>query len=417
MVGLADQRRLSPNVIAALVLVLLGAALLLWQRPWEGSSEPDTVVDIPANASAVLTSQFRELSDASSESEFIAAAGSSSSARTFARDAWSAREALGARDVGLRYIAGGEVADRADGSTQADVEVSWMAGGESGLAEELRTATAKFRLDPQTDGTFAIRSVHAGAGSLPIWLAGKVEVKKLADTVVISVDGGVSGQIESMTARARSAVVDVLPDASRRVVVVSPRTQDQMAALVGRKLAEIKQIAAVTTNLDGSNGTAGGVVIVLNPAVFSTMDDRAAQVVLTHEATHLLTSAVGTSAETWVVEGFADFVALRDDDAPLSLSAGQVLAEVNAGKPPKRLPSTADFASAGHGLGASYEAAWMIFRMLSETHSDADIVAFYEDVLGGAKLSTALERAFGLSVDELTTDWRRYLVKSASTVS
>lgn len=390
---------------------------MLWQRPWEGSSEPDVVVDVPANASAVLTAQFRELSDARSESEFIAAAGSSSAARTFARDAWSAREALGARDVGLRYITGGDVADHADGSTQADVEVSWMAGGESGLAEELRTATAKFRLDPQPDGTFAVRSVKVGAGSLPIWLAGEVDVQKQADTVVISVDGGVAGQIESMTARARAAVLDVVPDATRRVVVVSPHTQDQMAELVGRKVTEINQIAAVTTNLDGSNGTAGGVVIVLNPAVFSTMDERAAQVVISHEATHLMTSAVGTSAETWVVEGFADFVALHDDDAPLSLSAGQILADVKAGKTPKRLPSTADFASAGHGLGASYEAAWMIFRMLADTHRDADIVAFYEDVLGGTKLDRALSNAFGLSVDRLTADWRRYLVKSASTVS
>jgi hypothetical protein len=374
-------------------------------------------VELPANASALLTQQFRELSDASSETEFVAAAGSSDSARTFAHNAWSAREALGARDVGLRYIAGGEVADRADGSTQADVEVSWMAGGASGLAKELRTATAKFRLDPQADGTFAIRSVRAGAGSLPIWLAGKVEVHKQADTVVIAVDGGVAGPIESMTARARAAVVEVLPDARRNVVVVSPHTQDRMAELVGRKVAEVNQIAAVTTNLDGSNGTAGGVVIVLNPAVFSTMDERAAQVVISHEATHLMTSAVGTSAETWVVEGFADFVALHDDNASLSLSAGQVLAEVKAGNTPKRLPTSADFASTGHGLGAVYESAWMIFRMLAETHSDADIVAFYEDVLGGTKLDRAVSKAFGLTVDQLTADWRRYLVKSASTVS
>lgn len=417
MVGLAEQRRLSPNATAVLVLILLGAALLLWQRPWEGSSEPDVVVDVPANASAVLTQQFRELSEARSESAFVAAAGSSSAARTFARQAWSAREALGARDVGLRYITGGDVADRADGSTQADVEVSWMAGGDSGLVDGRRTATAKFRLDPQPDGTFAIRSVKAGAGSLPIWLSGDVEVQKQANTVVITVDGGVAGPIESMTARARAAVVDVLPEAASKVVVVAPHTQDQMAELVGHKVAEINQIAAVTTNLDGSNGTAGGIVIVLNPAVFSTMDQRAAQVVLSHEATHLLTSAVGTSAETWVVEGFADFVALHDDAASLSLSAGQVLAEVTAGKTPKRLPTAEDFASTGHGLGAVYESAWMIFRMLAETHRDTQIVAFYEDVLGGAKLDRALSKAFGLSVDQLTADWRRYLVKSASTVS
>ena len=416
-VGLADQRRrLSPNLSAALLLGVLAVALLLWQRPWQEIT-PEGVPDVPANAGALLTQQFRALTDASSESEFIAAAGSTDAARTFAREAWAAREALGAREVGLRYIAGGDVSDRADGSTQADVEVSWMAGGDSGLADELRTSTATFRLDPQADGTFAIRSVTAGAGSLPIWLSGEVDVVTRAETTVISIDDGVDGPIDTMTAKARAAVVDVLPDAEGTVVVVSPNTQDQMADLVGREVADVNQIAAVTTNLDASNGTAGGVVIVLNPVVFATMDQRAAQVVLSHEATHLMTSAVGTKAETWVVEGFADFVALHDDDASLSLSAGQALAKVKAGETPRRLPSAADFGSGSHGLGAAYESAWMIFRMLSETHNDATIVAFYEDVLEGKELGAALDEAFGLSVDQLTADWRRYLEKSASTVS
>ncbi|MEO6604265.1 MAG: hypothetical protein ABIN55_01505 [Aeromicrobium sp.] len=411
---MADQRRLSPNVTAALLLVLLGAVLLLWQRPWQ--STPDAGVDIPANASALLTQQFRALSDASSESEFADVAGTTDAARTFARNAWSARESLGVSDVGLRYVTGGEVADRADGSTQADVEVSWMAGGESGLAEELRTSTVKVRLDPQSDGTFAIRSVKAASGSLPIWLAGKVEVHKQADTMVIEVDGGDAEQaIESMTTKARAAVAKVVPRTTGRLVVVSPHTAVQMADLVGGEVEDLSQIAAVTTDLKGSNGAAGGVIVLLNPAVFSTMDQRAAQVVLSHEATHVLTSAVGTTP--WVVEGFADFVALHDDDAPLSLSAGQVLAEVDAGKTPKRLPDAAAFKATGPGFGAAYESAWMVFRMLGETYSDAEIISFYEDVLGGMKLDRALNKAFGLSVDQLTTDWRRYLVKSASTVS
>ncbi len=416
MAGLADQRRLSPNVTAALSLVLLGAVLLLWQRPWQGSS--DTEVEIPANAGALLTQQFRALSDARVESEFVDAAGSTDAARTFARNAWSAREALGARDVGLRYITGGDVTDRADGSTQADVEVSWMAGGESGLADVLRTSTVKVRLDPQSDGTFAIRSVKAATGSLPIWLAGDVEVHKQAETVLITVDGGNGDRpIESMSAEARASVAKVIPKVTGKLVVVSPHTEEQMATLLGRKVADIAQIAAVTTSLDGRNGAAGGVVVLLNPAVFSTMDQRAAQVVLSHEATHVLTSAVGTGAQTWVVEGFADFVALHDDTAPLSLSAGQVLADVNDGKTPKRLPGAAEFASSGHGFGATYESAWMIFRMLGESYSDARIIAFYNDVLGGTKLDRALDKAFGLTIEQLTSDWQDYLEKSASTVS
>ncbi len=277
----------------------------------------------------------------SSESEFVDAAGSSDAARTFARNAWSAREALGARDVGLRYITGGDVADRADGSTQADVEVSWMAGGESGLADALRTSTAKFRLDPQADGTFAVRSVRPASGSLPIWLAGKVEVDKQADTVVITVDGGVrpadrvdDGQGSRCSGRRPARAHGA------SVVVVSPHTAGPDGAArrsQGRPTSTRSRPSRPTSTEATAQPAASS--ILLNPAVFATMDQRAAQVVLSHEATHLLTSAVGTTAETWVVEGFADFVALHDDDAPLSLSAGQVLAEVKAGKTPKRLPT------------------------------------------------------------------------------
>ena len=147
------------------------------------------------------------------------------------------------------------------------------------------------------------------------------------------------------------------------------------------------------------------------------MDERAAQVVISHEATHQLTEAVGTKTEAWVAEGFADFVALHDDTAPLSLSAGQVLRQVADGGPPEALPSADDFGQAGRGLGSVYESAWMVFRMLGERHSDAAIVRFYRDVMSGTEVKTAVRRAFDLSVRELTAQWRDYLTKSASTVS
>ncbi len=399
-----------------LILVLLGAALLLWQRPWESPSS-DVVVEVPANAGAILTQQFRELSDAGTESDFTKAAGSTDTAHTVARNAWRAREALGASEVRLRYITGGDVPDRSDGSTQADVEVSWTAGTGSGLDDGSRSSTVKIRLDPQADGTFALRSVKSTSGAVPLWLAGDVAVHKQVGTVVITVDGGDTDHpIDTMTVKAKAAVEEVVR-ADGTVVVIAPHTQSQMAQLVGRKVVDISQIAAVTTNLDASSGTAVGTVILVNPAVFRLMDRRAAQVVLSHEATHLLTSAVGTPAETWVVEGFADFVALHDDESSLLLSAGQALNEVKSGGPPKRLPTPADFAAASHGLGAVYESAWMVFRMLAESHSDKEIVAFYKNVLGGTPLRTALSTSFGLTVEELTADWRNYLVKSASIVS
>jgi len=210
-------------------------------------------------------------------------------------------------------------------------------------------------------------------------------------------------------------VRDVVPGVDDDLIVFSPRTRAVTGDLVGRPSADVGAIAAVTTTVDGSGDTPR--VIVLNPAQFATMDERAAQVVVTHEATHLLTTTLGTDAAKWVVEGFADFVALHDDTAPLSLSAGQALRAVKADSPPEQLPTAEDFASAGHGLGAVYESTWLVFRMLGERHDDASIVRFYRDVLAGTPVDDAARRAFDLSVDRLTAQWRDYLTKSASTVS
>ncbi|KAA1399764.1 basic secretory protein-like protein [Aeromicrobium ginsengisoli] len=410
-------RRLGPNAVAVLVLIALGAGLLLWQRPWQGSD--DVVVGIPADAASQLATQFRALTDADSESAFVTAAGTSGAAKAFARRAWRARTALGAEAVELRYVSGGEVADHPDGSASATVDVSWRAGGEIGLSDtSVHTSSVTFRVAPQADGRFSLVSAAPDDGALPIWLAGDVTVERSPGSVVIQVDGGDAElPVESMATTARSAVGRVVPGTKGDVTVVSPHTQSQMARLVGQPLDEVRQIAAVTTRLDGRGGSSADTVIVLNPAVFSTMDRRAAQVVLTHEATHLLTHAVGTRAESWVVEGFADFVALHDDTASLSISAGQILAEVKAGRAPKHLPTTTDFGAESHGLGAVYESAWMIFRMLAQTYGDERVVGFYEAVLSGTALDKALSTSFGLTVDQLTTRWQDYLAKSASTVS
>ena len=395
---------------------MLAAALLIWQRPWQSSTSGD-VVPVPADARSLLAAQFRALSDAETRQAFVAAAGSGSSARTFAADAWDARSELDVASVELRYLNGGEVADRADGSTVAEVEVSWRAGdGSAVTGTSTRDASVDFRLDPRRDGTFAIRSASAHEEPLPLWLAGRVAVQRGGGTRVITVDGGVPDtDVAAMARIAHDRVREVVPRVEDDLTIVSPRTQALTADLVGEPQREVASIAAITTTVDGRTRSAR--VIVLNPAQFAGMDQRAAQVVVSHEATHLLTGAVGRTGELWVIEGFADFVALHDDTAPLSLSAGQALRQVKKDGAPKALPSAADFGRADHGLGAVYESAWMIFRMLGEHHDDATIVRFYRDVLSGTDVGQAVRRAFDLSIGELTAQWRDYLTKSASTVS
>ncbi|KQY59002.1 hypothetical protein ASD11_05180 [Aeromicrobium sp. Root495] len=414
--------RLSPNVVAAAVLAIVAASLVLWQQPWQGDDAGASVPAPPADAAAVLREQTKALSEAGSREELRAAAGPGRAARAWADDAWAAQRTLGVRGATWTYLRGGDVADRADGSAAVVVEVRWRTEPGSVLAGA-RTAGADvtLRVRPTEDGTF---SVVDAAGTdryrLPLWLAGRVEVSDAGSARVVTVDGGLPDvDTRAQTAAAQRQVDRVVPqddraDRTSRLLVVAPRTMEQAAQLLGRRPADVKQIAAVTTTVDGESGTPAQ--IVLNPALFETMDQRAQQVVMSHEATHLL---VGTSKDlpAWVAEGFADFVALRDDTAPLSLSAGQVLRQVKADGAPRALPEQSDFDGSTHGLGAVYESSWMAFRMLTGSRSDDSIVAFYAAVRDGTPVEVAAERDLDLTLAQITRQWRTYLTKSASTVS
>jgi hypothetical protein len=406
-------------VAAAVVLAVLVSALLGWQQPWhDPAGDGDPSATIPRDASSRLTAQLRDLSDATSEQQFVAAAGDLPAGREFARRTWRSLRAVAQPGATFRYVSGGEVADRADGSAAATVDVSWRAAARSGLDPAVtRRSTVQLRVAPAADGDLSLVGAGPAGGNVPVWLLGAVSVDAQPGRSVVRIGGEDDGlPIDEMVTTARAAVERTVRGVTGDLTIISPRTQAQMAALVGQDEAAVAQIAAVTTGIDGDS-TAADPVVVLNPAVFATMDRRAAQVVLTHEATHVLTSAVGTTAANWVVEGFADYVALQGDTAPLAVSAGQILGQVRAGQVPRALPTDADFGSTQHGLGAVYESTWMVFRMLGEQHPQSDVVAFYRDVIGGEPVDRALRSRFGLSVDQLTSDWRAYLTKSASTVS
>lgn len=329
---------------------------------------------------------------------------------------WAARRDLGVESVSWRYVDGGQAADRADGTVTARVDVTWrpQRGSVLGSAPE-QESTIALRLAPTRSGGFAVRSAARSEGALPVWLAGTVRVVGAGDATVVEVDGGMPDRdLGQQARRASSQVRSVLPRTSGRLLVLAPATTQTAAGLLDRSVGQVRGIAAVTTTLDSTRRSPR--VVVLNPAVYAPMDERAGQVVMTHEATHLLSGSVGRDLPAWVAEGFADYVALLRDRAPLSVSAGQVLRQVDEGDVPRRLPTAQDFEDATH-LGAVYESAWLVFRLLGERYGERRVVAFYESVLDGTALSRALDESFDLDEAALTRAWRAYLTKTASMVS
>ena len=116
---------------------------------------------------------------------------------------------------------------------------------------------------------------------------------------------------------------------------------------------------------------------------------------------------------TWLLEGFADYVALDHVDLPVSDAASQVLARVRADGPPARLPGAHEFDSRSKVLGASYESAWLACRLIAETYGEARLIAFYRAADRAGSTDAAFGRLLDTDQPAFTRAWRDYLRRLA----
>jgi hypothetical protein len=247
----------------------------------------------------------------------------------------------------------------------------------------------------------------------PEWLLAPLEVKGSSDALVISARPEFTDRIASEARRAVADVGEVVAAPTSPVVVLVPANVRDMARLLGGRPGEYAAIAAVTASTHGRPGPSTAARIVVNPQLYPRLGETGAQVVLTHEATHAATGAAATMAALWLVEGFADYVALADEPVPLDVAAAQILSRVRRDGPPADLPGSKEFSHAHGALGAAYEAAWLACRMIAEQTDEATLVRLYTRAVNSGDTDAALRDVLGLSAEELTRRWQRYLERLA----
>ena len=319
--------------------------------------------------------------------------------------------ALRVTHVAARYVSeDGPVA--ADGSWTADVELSWRFAG-----FDARTISEEVPVGFRSSGTGVVITGFGGAaGRVPIWLSGAVTVRRSADTLVL-VQGGATKADEyaRLAKNAVAAVRRVVPWRSPRLVLEVPARQGGLENAMGAEPDSYRGVAAVTATVDGSSSATAPVHIFVNPDVIGNLKGVGAQVVLSHEATHAATgAATNTVRPTWLNEGFADYVALRDVDLPLATTAGQILKEVRRHGAPTHLPDKSDFNSQADTFGMEYEEAWLACRTLAQVGGEKALVRLYDQTGDGTPLEAALRKDFGFGTREFTKIWRQRLSDLAS---
>jgi hypothetical protein len=292
----------------------------------------------------------------------------------------------------------------ADGSWTAAGDMTWaFAGfdGEPARSEVLVTFRAE-------GDRVAVEGIGGGDRRTPLWLRDELTVVRTADSLVLAADPADARALSRRVARGIPVVRRVLPAWHPSVVVEVPDSAAELDETLDVEPGTYGGIAAVTTTVDGSSSPDAPVHVFVNPDVTRRLRADGAQVVMSHELVHLATGAATSSVDLWLLEGFADYVALRDVDLPLTTTAARAVEQVRRDGVPEGLPGPTDFDTRADGLEAAYELAWLACRVVADEAGEQALVRLYREASDGAPTAAAL-RDIGLSQPELVRAWQRWL--------
>ena len=324
-------------------------------------------------------------------------------ARTLLGDLVRNAAALDVTAFRLRYVdEAGAVS--ADGAWSGVVDTSWQLAGFDDRPAETEVLVG---LVAEADRV-AIASLGGGDLRTPVWLADRVRVLRAPGTLVVDAAGD-GARVFRLARAALPVVRRVLPQWRGPLVVEVPATAAGLDAALAAADGQYAGVAAVTTAADGTTGEGAPVHVFVNPRVLADLGPVGAQVVMSHEATHVATVAAGSTMPLWLLEGFADYVALRDVRLPESTVAAQIARQVRRRGVPDALPGPVEFETTNTHLGAAYESAWLACEVLAEIGGEPALVVLYESVNDGGPLDAALRASFGFGERELIRRWRARL--------
>jgi hypothetical protein len=396
---------------ALVVVVALVTYLLVRSDPYVAPAPTGTVPEPdPAGAAHVLQQLEAAVTDRDGQAAAALAPGDDPDARDLLSAVTANAEALRVGDFSARYVDDVSAVDDA-GGWEAAVDMTWRFDGfdRDPVHEEVLVGFE------ESGGSVGITSFGGGDRRSPLWLSGPVEVRRSGRSLVLATTSADADLVASRADAAVPVVRDVLPHWPGRLVVEVPGSEAGLDAALAADPGTYTNIAAVTTSVDGTLTPASQVHVFVNPDVYDDLEPVGGQVVMSHEATHLATRApLTTGVPLWLLEGFADYVALHAVDLPITTTAGQIIQQVKRQGTPDHLPGEAEFDEGATHLGASYESAWVACLVLADTGGQAAVVRLYEQVSRGQDLDGRLRQLFGLTEAELTTRWRQRLQQLAA---
>ena len=266
-----------------------------------------------------------------------------------------------------------------------------------------------------TDTGWRVASERGEGGRAQPWDLGKLAVVRGRSSLVIGI-GTSTATLRRYAAVADSVAEEVTAvwgeDWSGSPVIVVPSTTALLARGLGRSVASLERIAAVTTSEGGNTaarGTRAADRVWTNTPVMTSLSVLGREIVIRHETLHAAVGAAATNATPlWLEEGLAEYVGYRGSGVSLRTAAGDLITAVRAGRGPRKLPTPEDFG--GARLAEAYESAHVACVALAEKYGVPALVEVYRLTAAGDgdaadNLDAALREVTGQGTASLTALW------------
>lgn len=294
----------------------------------------------------------------------------------------------------------------------AQVQVTWSVPGDRAPSDQriwmtVARAGSGVRWAGTSDGP-------PGPRPTPLWWLEPIQYDHSGAVTVIAGDGI---DAKRWAAAANTAVAKDVPrlrgaDWNHQLVIIVPSNERLLEQSIGTAPGTDAALAGITWP-DGTRPAVAPTRIMINAT--SRPDSLATSIVLAHEAVHVATRSPISPAPTWLVEGYADYIAYLSYPQGAQAATADLLAEVKRNGPPSTLPGESDFAANHPDLNRTYAEAWSVCRYLSERYGDRKLWWFYRavDASPDGSIAGPARAAFGINQQQLVTGWRQHLRAAA----
>jgi hypothetical protein len=258
-------------------------------------------------------------------------------------------------------------------------------------------------------------AIRRGRDDVEIWDGGPVRTRRSARTLIVHHPGQelLAERLLRVADRAYAQVGAAWTgDWERKAVILVPKDQEEAERLVGaRNLARVAAVASSSVESGASERVLGNRIVVNTDNVVR-YDDLNLQVLITHEMTHVATRTLGDGVPLLLVEGFADWAALKPLGYPFAVTRPNLARAVREGRFDGTLPRDGEFR--GSDAAVAYDEGSAFCLWVANTYGTGKLQALYRqfkgsDPTGDTELDRGLRRVLHLSLKKAQGRWAAWV--------